>query len=469
MLELTPKLDVQSNEPLYVQLYNYIKEEMKTGKLMPHTKLPSKRKLARYLRISQNTIEAAYGQLVAEGYIEAVSRKGYFVCEVEQSVFDINRSIQYIEEKPHWDRDYRFDFSNTGVDARSFPFGLYRKLASEVLRMENQHLLMLGHPQGELELREAIAKYMYESRGVRCSPSQIIIGSGTQYLIKLLFQLLQGSIFAVEDPGFHRKLVIFEKGREYVKMIPLDQDGIILSHLEESGANVAFVTPSHQFPCGMVMPISRRMQLLTWAERKQDRYIIEDDYDSEFRYSGKPIPALQGLDSNENVIYMSTFSKALLPSLRISYMVLPKKLITMYQKEYFFYTQTVSRIDQNILRRFLQEGYWEKHIHKMRVVYQKKRDILVSTISIYFPKSVKIIGQDSGLHILVQPNNGMTEQELIEQAAKYNIKVYPVSAYGKCDNKTVLLGFAMLSEKEIQDAILLLAKAWFPGIQKAVH
>ncbi len=461
MLELTPELDVYSEKPLYMQLYDYIKTEMKAGKLTPHTRLPSKRKLARHLQISQNTIEAAYGQLVAEGYIEALPRRGYFVCEVEQNIFNTERNVPYVEEKPHRDREYIYDFSHTGVDARSFPFDLYRKLASEVLRIENQQVLMLGHPQGDFDLREAIAKYMYESRGVRCSPSQIIIGSGTQHLMRILFQLLQGSIFAVENPGYHHKLVTFEKGSGDVIMIPLDQDGIIVSNLEESHANVVCVTPSHQFPCGMTMPISRRIQLLNWAEKKEGRYIIEDDYDSEFRYSSKPIPALQGLDSNEKVIYMSTFSKAMLPSLRISYMVLPKPLIELYQREYFFYTQTVSRIDQDILRRFLQEGYWEKHIHKMRVIYHRKRDVLVSAISTYFPDSVEIIGQDSGLHILVRTNNGMTEQELIEQAAKYSIKVYPVSTYGKHDNKTVLLGFAILPEEEIQEAVQLLVKAWF--------
>lgn len=461
MLELTPELDVGNEKPLYIQLYDYIKKEMKAGKLTPHTRLPSKRKLARHLQISQNTIEAAYGQLVAEGYIEALPRRGYFICEMEQNILNTERNAAYVEEKPYRDREYMYDFSQTGVDARSFPFDLYRKLASEVLRMENQQVVMLGHPQGDVELREAIAKYMYGSRGVRCSPSQIIIGSGTQYLMRILFQLLQGSIFAVENPGYHHKLVTFEKGSEHVKMIPLDQDGIIVSNLEESLANIVCVTPSHQFPCGMTMPISRRLQLLNWAEKKEDRYIIEDDYDSEFRYSSKPIPALQGLDSNEKVIYMSTFSKAMLPSLRISYMVLPKPLIEVYQRDYFFYAQTVSRIDQDILRRFLQEGYWEKHIHKMRVVYHRKRDVLVSAISIHFPETVEIIGQDAGLHILVRANNGMTEQELIKQAATYRIKIYPLSTYGKHDNETVLLGFATLSEEDIQNAVQLLAKAWF--------
>ncbi|MBI0580940.1 PLP-dependent aminotransferase family protein [Neobacillus cucumis] len=461
MLEFTPNLNTQHNEPLYMQLYNFIKKEIKTGNLPTNTKLPSKRKLSTYLQISQNTIEAAYGQLLAEGYIEAMPRRGYYVCELEQANFTIKRDVQFVEEKKHKEQFFAYDFTYAGVDAGSFPFGVYRKITNEVLRVENEQVLSLGHPQGDFGLRETIAKYLFESRGVHCSPSQIVIGSGTPYLLSLLFKLLHGSKFAVEDPGYHGRLFLNGQNSVDVQMIPLDQGGIILSELDQSGANVVCVTPSHQFPCGMIMPISRRMQLINWAEKKEDRFIIEDDYDSEFRYSGKPIPALQGLDKYERVIYMSTFSKALLPSIRISYMVLPRPLIKKYQDELFFYNQTVSRIDQEFLKRFMQQGYWEKHIQKVRVVYQKKRDSLISAISSYFPDTVDIIGQDSGLHILIRPNNGLNEQELIDKAKEFSIKVYPVSPYGKNDGRTVLLGFATLIEKEIVEAIQSLAKAWF--------
>lgn len=274
-------------------------------------------------------------------------------------------------------------------------------------------------------------------------------------------QLLGESIFAVENPGYHRKLVIFEKGMDNVRDIPLDKDGLILSKLKKSGANIVFVTPSHQFPCGMIMPIARRMQLLKWAKEKPGRYIIEDDYDSEFRYTGKPIPALQGLDKDEKVIYMGTFSKALLPSIRISYMVIPRPLLKIYQEDYFFYAQTVSRIDQEILIKFLQEGYWDKHIQKMRGVYRKKRDSLMAAISKYFPPCAEVIGQDSGLHILVRPNNGMTEQELIKKAADTGVKVYPVSQFGMNEDHTILLGFALMSEGELELAVRHLSDAWY--------
>ncbi len=194
-----------------------------------------------------------------------------YVCEVEQFEFDTKKSIQCVNELKYRDHNFTFDFTITGVDARSFPFETFRKLTSEVLRIENQQVLMLGHPQGEYEFRKTITNYLYESRGVQCSPSQIILGSGTQSLTKLLFQLLSGNIFAVENPGYHQKLVSFEKEIDEVKRIPLDRDGIIIQELEESDSNVVFVSPSHQFPCGMIMPISRRMQLLKWAAKKEGK------------------------------------------------------------------------------------------------------------------------------------------------------------------------------------------------------
>ncbi|MFB5577928.1 MocR-like pyridoxine biosynthesis transcription factor PdxR [Bacillus cereus] len=463
MLELTPNLNMNSKKALYVQLYEYIKKEIKDGTISAFTKLPAKRKLAGYLQVSKNTIEAAYEQLLAEGYIESISRKGYFVCKFEQ-MMDVEGSEAEVEEIPFREGSYTFDFTQTGVDTNTFPFTTYRKFINDVWQPRNNELLFLGHPQGELSLREEITNYLYESRGVRCSASQIVLGAGTQILVKLLFQLLKGSNYAVENPGYHRKMVVFEQGEERVQMLSLDKDGICMADLENSDANVVFVTPSHQFPYGMIMPITRRTQLLQWAQKEDDRYIIEDDYDSEFRYSGKPIPALQGLDTDGKVIYMGTLSKALLPSLRMSYIVLPKNLIKKYQKEYLFYTQSVSRMDQEVVRKFLHEGYWEKHIHKMRVVYRKKRDRLVFEIEKYFFNLVEIIGEDSGLHILLKVHNGMQEEELIKEAAKYSIKIYPISTYYKDDTapeNVVLLGFAILSEEEIAKAIQLLHKAWF--------
>ncbi|PEF35389.1 MocR-like pyridoxine biosynthesis transcription factor PdxR [Bacillus wiedmannii] len=463
MLELTPNLNVNSKRALYVQLYEYIKKEIKDGTIPALTKLPAKRKLASYLQVSKNTVEAAYEQLLAEGYIESASRKGYFVCKVEQMIY-VEGSEAKVEEVPFREENYTFDFTQTGVDTNTFPFTTYRKLINDVWQPHNNELLFLGHPQGESSLREEIASYLYESRGVRCSASQIVLGAGTQILVKLLFQLLKGSNYAVENPGYHRKMVVFEQGEKKVQMLSLDRDGICMADLENSDANVVFVTPSHQFPYGMIMPITRRTQLLQWAKKEEDRYIIEDDYDSEFRYSGKPIPALQGLDTDGKVIYMGTLSKALLPSLRMSYIVLPKNVIEKYQKEYLFYTQSVSRMDQEVIRKFLNEGYWEKHIHKMRVVYRKKRDRLVFEIEKYFSNRVEVIGEDSGLHILLKVHNGMREEELIKEAAKYSIKIYPVSTYykdGTAPENVVLLGFAILSEDEIAKAVQLLHKAWY--------
>lgn len=468
MIELTPVLNSTSQTPLYVQLYEYIKQEIKVGTISSGTKLPSKRKLASYLKLGQNTVEAAYHQLMAEGYIESVSRTGFFVCNVQQNMlYSEQNTIERMtkrDTKP--EKAYRFDFNHIGVDLHHFPYAVYRKLINEIVQPENAPFLLIGDVQGELSLRTEIARYLYQSRGVRCSPEQILLGSGTQHLLTLLCQLVTNKKFAMEDPGYHRVRVVLEGNGALLTPIPLDENGIDVSRLEQSSADVVYVTPSHQFPCGMVMPISRRMQLLRWAAQKEGRYIIEDDYDSEFRYTGKPIPSLQGLDTEEKVIYISTFSKALMPSLRVSYMVLPLPLLEHYRQSHALYTQTVSRLDQEILRKFMVNGYWDKHVNKMRILYRKKRDALVSSLLRFFPDNTEIIGQDSGLHILLRVNNGMSEEELLGKAAQKGIKVYPASIYyanqkSQHSSPMIVLGFATLTEEEIKAAVPLLYEAYF--------
>ena len=247
-------------------------------------------------------------------------------------------------------------------------------------------------------------------------------------------------------------------------MLPLDEDGMIVSRLEESGANAAFVTPSHQFPCGMIMPISRRMQLLHWANKSADRYIIEDDYDSEYRYKGKPIPSLQGLDPNEHVIYLGTFSKSLIPSIRLSYLVLPSKLQQKYEEHFSIYKQTVSRFHQDTLFRFMNEGHWFNHLNKMRTLYRKKQNTFIQAIEHHLGEFVETIGEKSGLHLVLKVLNGMTEEELASSALAVGVKIYPVSTYfanpieGK--EPKVLLGFGGLSIAEIEKGVQLLGEVW---------
>ena len=465
MIEITPILDSKKNNPLYIQLSNYIKQEILAGKIKPNEKLPSKRSLAKYLELSLNTIQAAYDQLCAEGYVASKPRKGLYVVELEeelcppqtQSKIIVNNDVQELD-------NIKIDFNSGKVDLEQFPYSIWRKITIESLYKDQNEVFNIGNPKGELQLREEIVKYLFSSRGVKCSAEQIVIGAGTQVLIGLLCLLIsKDHIYAMEEPGFHRARVAFEDLGVKLRSISLDEDGIEINELINSGATVAYVTPSHQFPYGMVMPITRRMELLKWALEK-DGYIIEDDYDSEYRYKGKPIPSLQGLDTNGNVIYLGTFSKSLIPSIRISYLVLPSKLLSKYDEHFSIYKQTVSRLHQHTLSRFMNEGHWFNHLNKMRTLYRKKQNILIQAIKTYLGEYVEIIGEKSGLHLVLKVKNGMTEEELTCSAMNVGVKVYPLTTYFanplEGQDSQVLLGFGGLSETEIEEGVRLLGNIW---------
>ena len=465
MIEITPDLNSKSNTPLYIQISNYIKEEILTGRIKPNEKLPSKRNLARYLELSINTIQAAYDQLCAEGYVESKPRKGLYVVALEEELFPIKTLAKIIvKDEAQELAAKKIDFNSGTVDLEHFPYSIWRKFTIESLYEDRSEVFNIGNPKGELRLREEIAKYLFSSRGVKCTAEQIVIGAGTQALIGLLCLLMgKDHIYAMEEPGFHRTRVVFQDLGVKLHAISLDDDGIKVNQLINSGATVAYVTPSHQFPYGMVMPISRRMELLKWAA-EVDGYIIEDDYDSEYRYKGKPIPSLQGLDKNGNVIYLGTFSKSLIPSIRLSYLVLPPKLLQKYEEHFSIYKQTVSRLHQDTLFRFMNEGHWFNHLNKMRTLYRKKQNTFIEAIKIHLGEYVEIIGEKSGLHLVLQVKNGMTEEELTYSAMTAGVKVYPLSTYFsnsfEAQESQVLLGFGGLSITEIEKGVQLLAEVW---------
>lgn len=463
MIELTPFLNRKDNTPLYIQLANYIKQEIVCGRIKPGERLPSKRKLSSYLGLSLNTIQTAYEQLNAEGYIESKPRKGLFVTAFENELSSEEIAPQQWEQVDNREETIKFDFNSGNVDIDHFPYSLWRKITIQSLNDDQGELFQLGNPQGELPLREEIAKHLYTSRGVRCQANQIIIGAGTQVLIALLVMLIgKDNLYGIENPGFHRiKAVMHNLGAKTVP-IPLDRDGIEIKQLMDSEAKVVYVTPSHQFPNGMIMPISRRLELLKWAE-VNNGYIIEDDYDGEYRYKGQPIPSLQGLDTKGRVIYLGTFSKSLIPSIRISYIVLPPAFIHPYQESFTIYKQTASRLHQDTLYHFMKEGHFQSHLNKMRTLYRKRHEVLMLSIKRYFGNKVKVIGENSGLHIVLEVKNMMSEEELIKKALKAGVKVYPLSIYydGAIDSSPqVLLGFGGLKEAEIDTGMRLLKDAW---------
>lgn len=457
-------LSIDESMPIYHQLYNYIKSEIQSGAVSSDSKLPSKRKLSAYLNISQNTIQSAYDQLAEEGYIIPVERKGYYVAKLDNLVkINTQKDITSVETKKQ-EYHIKYDFSFQSIDMQTFPFSVWRKLTKEAINEYDNDLVNLGDTKGYFELRKNIASYLHQSRGVNCNPKQIIISAGTEYLFQILIQLFNKDyVYGLENPGYERLNYLFGSNRAKFEAIDIDANGMIYEQIKKSYANVICITPSHQFPSGCIMPVNRRIQLLNWANEKEDRYIVEDDYDSEFKYSGKPIPSLQGLDINEKVIYMGALSKSLSPSIRVSYMVLPEKILKKYEEYLSYIICPVPTIEQKALTMFIQQGYFERHLNKMRNVYKHKREVLVDEF-LKVGNLVEILGADAGLHLVLKVNNGMSEEKLILSALEKGVKVYGISKYyirndGNIESK-VILGFASMTEQELIKAAGILKEAW---------
>ena len=462
------QLNKRSAVPIYKQLYTEIKQAIIDGKISVETKLPSKRKLAEFLDISQTTVELAYGQLVAEGFIESRPRKGYYAQAVEELAYlDLPQEEPVVPEKI----DYLYDFNPAQIDTGSFSFSTWRKLAREVIDESNGEFLLSGHPQGDERLRQEISRYLFQSRGVVCEANQIIIGSGTEQLMPLLIRLLpKHLVFGFENPGYGLTHSIFSHHDRQSVPIPIDEDGINIEELEASPVDVPYVTPSHQFPTGSVLSATRRAQLLNWATAKPHRYMIEDDYDSEFRYTSRPIPALQSMDLSGRVIYISTFSKSLMPSLRIAYMVLPKTLLHEYNKTFLHYSSSVPRLEQQIVAQFMKEGHFSRHLNRMRKLYKKKLEKLTASLAPFAP-AVKISGEQAGMHVVLTVKSELTEKQLIERAKAADIRVFGLHSYdvekSESPSPRIVIGFGGLSELQIEQGIHKLMASWEIGKTKS--
>lgn len=456
------KLEKSKTTPLYEQIYDQIRRDITNGKLPIGMKLPSKRKLGDFLNISQTTIEFAYAQLAAEGFISSKPRKGYYVQAIEELAY-----VQPVElvAKPilRKTEDVSIDFSPGKIDTESFPFTQWRKYAKDVIDESSQNLLLLGHPHGDSQLRQEIARYLYHSRGVDCTPEQVIIGSGTEQLMPLIIRILgKNATYAIEDPGYPLTHHVFFHNDRKAVAIPVDEEGMDIRVLQHSGATVAYVTPSHQFPTGTVLSAARRTALLNWASAQDEHFIIEDDYDSEFRYTGRPIPSLQGMDKGGNVIYLSTFSKSLMPSLRIAYMVLPPVLLDRYEKAFIHYAATVPRLDQHILARFMADGHFSRHLNRMRKIYRRKLQILTEALAAYSPH-ISFSGDEAGMHIIITVHTTATEESLVDAASQENIRVYGLNGYRTAPitgEPSFLIGFGGLAVDEIIGTVDTLMTSW---------
>ena len=463
MITLDPRQE--TGQPLDWQIYEQFRRDITSGALPAREKLPSKRALAASLGVSVTTVDAAYAQLACEGFIESSPKRGFYVCalgilkarppqrEVRQATAQTAVALQV-------------DFSAGAVDPQAFPYNTWRKLLKNAFNEYDAQLLHRTPPQGDPALRSAIANYLYKARGVHCTQEQVIIGAGTDHLLLVLGFILGNSFsIAMENPVYSQAYQIFSRMGYPMLPVDIDMAGIPVDPLQDRENIAVYVTPSHQFPLGISMPISRRIQLLHWAEAGQARYIIEDDYDSEFRYTTRPLPSLQSIDSRDRVIYLGTFTKSIAPSLRISFLVLPPSLLDQYHTAYGMFGSPVSRLEQRVLCAFLEEGYFERHVNKMRVVYRNKRYFLEKCLRVAFGDILDIQGENAGHHLLVAPHNGMDEATLCTAAKSHGVGVYPISSYfiGKmppCYQGRVLLGYGGLSEEQIQLGVHLLRKAW---------
>lgn len=477
MLAISPVLQKQSTQPIYLQLYRYIREQIEAGALAEGIQLPSIRQLAIHLGVSKNTVEAAYQQLVSEGYVDSKERGGYKVLPFEELLWPPPESPktgqahikpEAAEPLIRREKPVRFDFQYGGMEINRFPHEAWKSCLVGAVSERSGDVLGYGHHLGDAGLREEIAKYVYESRGVYCLPGQIVVCAGTQQTVGLLCQLLKlsGKSVAMEEPGYSGVKTVFRNYGCLLTPIPVEHDGISAEHLYASSADVVYVTPSHQFPIGMVLPVHKRTKLLQWAIDRSG-IIMEDDYDSEFRYYGQPVPSLKALDTADRVIYMGTLSKSFLPSARLSYLVIPQSLMLSIQEELPEYSQSVSPIIQRAVMLFMKRGHFTRHIRKMRRIYQAKHKSLTSAIRRWMGERVDIIGDRSGLHLLLDVK-GRRSEELLMLAERAACRVYSPAKHwndsDECPPGYVMIGFGGLEESELEEGIRILSEAWFGGL-----
>lgn len=442
-----------NKQPKYLDIYEQIKLKIINQTLAANEKLPSKRKLATNLSVSIHTVKEAYEQLASEGYIYSFERSGYYVspydAQWEQPIYEEEKKGAQPVQK------ILFNFKNGQVDQQAFPLKDWLKLYKKHL---DSDIVPNGSWQGELSLREQIALYIKKSRGFTCSVDQIYVYSGTQHQLNELCRYFGDGDVAIEEPGYRRAAAIFQQNQLNIQYVPIDEKG---AAIPEKACRYYYITPAHHFPLGGIMPIERRIELLKWAT-ENSAFLIEDDYDAEFRYKGSPIPPLAQIDQLQRVIYFGTFSKTLMPSIRISYMILPKSLIDGFNSYYSDHKTTVSKIDQSVVAEFMKNGLYTKHIAKMRTLYRKKRQKLIDSLLSHLGKDYEVLGDDAGLHIVLKLPKSLIERNAIQLAQDVGIALDPVSIsyqLSTMDN-CVMIGYGAIPYAEIEEAVSLLASQW---------
>lgn len=451
----TYTLDRSGASPLYEQLYRALKADILSGALPGGSRLPSGRALAEHLGLSRVTVETAYAQLLAEGYLTSRPRAGYFVEQLTPQ--ELPPRVSEPEAQPPEPETAQ------SRSAQLFPFSVWARLMRGVLLDRRQELLRPAPDAGLPALRQAVAAELYRQRGVHVSPEQVYIGAGAEYFYNLLIQFFgHGRVYALENPG-HRKIArVYQANQVAVRPIGMDADGVIPELLEQSGAEVLHISPSHHYPTGTVTPITRRQALMRWLTAQPGRYLIEDDYDSEFRFSGLPIPTIQSMDRSGRVIYMNTFSRTISPSLRISYMILPRTLLPQWQAAMGFYSCTVPSFEQMTLTRFLAEGYFEKHLSRMKKHYRAVRAQLFSVL--HTPQAVRqcaVHDTDAGLHLVLELKNAPVPEALralLRQSGLPDalLSDFFLDAPSPQAQKSIVLGYADAEPAQLEAALTAL-------------
>lgn len=453
------ELNNNSSTPLYMQLYQSIKSDITTGSIKAGERLPSLRSLSQSLGISITTVQLAYNQLLVEGYTVSRPQSGYYVSQTFHagagvaSSADISIAKNFLEDK---------DESPYIHDSCCFDFNKWKKCSSAVFNQYADRLLYESDPQGEKILRSEISKYLYSSRGVKCSPKQIVIGAGTQQITGQLCRILDKleiSHVSLESPGYLPVQNMFRDNGFAISHIPVHKDGIDISRLPVNISSAVYVSPSNQFPTGAVMPAGRRYQLLEWA-KTNDSIIIEDDYDSELRYFGKPVPALQSLDSTDSVVYLGSFSSTLFPAIKISYMVLPPAIIGIFDQIRGRYTQTCSKAEQLTLALFMEKGFYSTGIKKLRNLYSQKLQASLLALSRYGHGKVKAVDTQSGINLILRIRSSKNAEELCSIAKSIGVHMVPVADISDQETSALIFYYNSIPLKEIDDIVKALMSLW---------
>lgn len=457
---LTYDMSKRGKLTMYEYLYQRIREDIQQGHIKGGEKLPSKRALAEHLQVSIKTVENAYDQLLLEGYICSEEKKGYFANRINRMRNHLSSYESFATGEK--EEQYLADFTANGINFEKFPFATWAKVMRETLTDYDTSLLKTIPFNGVDKLREQIARHLYRHRGMQVSPDHIIIGAGTEYLYNRLLQLLgQEARYAIENPGYRKIAKIYDAYHVSWEAVDIDAQGMNVEALRGTTANVVHVSPGHHYPMGLVMPVGRRQELLAWASEEMNRYIIEDDFDCEFRMAGRPIPSMQSMDNNHRVIYMNTFSKTMVPSLRVSYMVLPEKLMERYVSTMNFYSCTVSGFEQYALATFMEKGYFERHLRRMVTYYRQQHEKILKMFRESSLLSIgKILEEDAGTHFLLKLDTGLSDTEIKWAAKEHGILLNCLSEYcfahAERYKGILLINYSDIEERELQQAILAL-------------